>query len=317
MIVGKKMKKDRRMTSKRGQQEIVRTRFLAVAFLLVMLCLCGVLYAAGVLRGMPDAFLTAGEGAVRETYDAHASSLGVVKLVCGDFRGSGVVIAVDADGVVIVSAKHLLMYDVQAQVSFAGMGSNEQAAGDSVTGNVIGYSASYDLAYLHVAWSALPDKVAAQYEEWLDGAAKEAFDIVHSEGAGSGADNAQSAADRPGDASDPEWAVAIYADGTKTAVRTDNAYRELRAGDVIVQIGMSEQVSLESHTGTAQAKEVFISDYNASMLLNECYAEAGMSGGGAFDKNGRLTGIIIAGDTQGTVCMPMTTVLNEYRELMY
>ena len=312
------MKKDRRMTGQRGQQGIVRARFLAVAFLLVMLCLGDILYAAGVLRGMPAAFLPAGEGAVKETYDARASSLGVVKLVCGDFRGSGVVIAVDADGVVIVSAKHLLMYDVQAQVSFAGMGSNEQAAGDSVTGNVIGYSASYDLAYLHVPRSALPDKVAAQYEEWLGGAAKEAFDIVHSEGAGGGgADNAQSAADRPGDASDPEWAVAIYADGTKTAVRTDHAYRELRAGDFIVQIGMSENAFLECNMGTAQAKEVFISDYNASMLLNECYAEAGMSGGGAFDENGRLTGIIIAGDAQGTVCMPMTTVLNEYRELMY
>ena len=39
-----------------------------------------------------------------------------------------------------------------------------------------------------------------------------------------------------------------------------------------------------------------------------------MSGGGAFDENGRLVGIIIAGDKQGTVCMPMTTVLEEYRE---
>ena len=238
------MKKIRRTVRKRGQKGIVRVRLLTAALLLASVCLCGVLYMTG--------FLSVQKTVFKEAYDTRAASLGVVKIVCGDFRGSGVVIAQDEEGLVIVSAKHLLMYDVRAEVSFVGMESGENMEGD-----VIGYSASYDLAFLHVP---------------LD-------------------ENRQQA-----------------------VICTDDAYRELRAGDSIVQIGLSENAELEYYIGVAQAKEVWISDYNACMLLNKCYAEAGMSGGGAFDENGRLVGIIIAGDAQGTVCMPMTTVLEEYRE---
>lgn len=285
--MNRNMKKGRRSDGKRGQQGIVRARFLAVAFLSGIACLGGVLYGTGMLRKKPAVVRFAQETVVRQVYDAWTASLGVVRIVCGDFRGSGVVIAHDADGIVIVSAKHLLMYDVRARVSFAGMGSKEPA---SVTGDVIGYSASYDLAYLYVPQSAFSAEPAAQSEGWFGGRTK--------------------------NVSDPMWAVTSDGNGQQTAVRTDDAYYALRAGDFIVQIGMSEEALPECNTGTAQAKEVFISDYNAAMLLNECYAEAGMSGGGAFDKNGRLVGIIVAGDAQGTVCMPMPVVLSEYRELV-
>lgn len=250
----------------------MRARLLAVAFLLAIACLFGVLDMTG--------FLSVRRTVFKEAYDTRAASLGVVKIVCGDFRGSGVVIAQDEEGLVIVSAKHLLMYDVRAKVSFIGMES-----GENVTGDVIGYSASYDLAFLHVPLSALPAKLADDAENLC----------------------------ATGNESDMTWAATPDASGQQAVLRTDDAYRELRAGDSIVQIGLSENAELEYYMGVAQAKEVFISDYNACMLLNECYAEAGMSGGGVFDENGRLVGIIIAGDAQGTVCMPMTTVLEEYR----
>lgn len=275
-IMGSRMKKGRRKVSLRGQLGIVRARFLAAMLVTVMIFLYGVLYAVGIVRGMPAVFLPAREHLFKETYDACCASFGVVKILCGDFRGSGVVIAQDEDGVVIVSAKHLLMYDVRAEVRFAGTES-----GESVMGEVLGYSMSYDLAYLYV-----PGEVFGQESDIMVGVSNAA------------------------------WAETGDADGKKAHVRTDDAYRELRAGDFIIQIGLSENASLEYYEGTAQAKEVFISAYNASMLLNECYAKAGMSGGGAFDENGRLVGIIIAGDDQGTVCMPMTTVLAEYRELV-
>lgn len=276
------MKKIRRTVRNRGQKGIVRARLLAAAFLLAFACLCGALYAVGILRGKTAGFLSVQKTAFKEAYDTRAASLGVVKIVCGDFRGSGVVIARDEEGLVIVSAKHLLMYDVRAEVSFVGMES-----GENVTGDVIGYSASYDLAFLHVSLSALPAKLSDDAKNmWA-----------------------------AGDESDRMWAAAPDAGGQQAVIRTDAAYRELRAGDFIVQIGLSEDAELEYYIGAAQAKEVLISDYNACMLLNECHAEAGMSGGGAYDENGRLVGIIIAGDAQGTVCMPMTTVLEEYREL--
>ena len=267
------MKKIGRTVRKKGQKGIMRARLLAVALLLALVCLCGVLYAAG--------FLSVRMTVVKEAYDTRATSLGVVKIVCGDFRGSGVVIARDEEGLVIASAKHLLMYDVRAKVSFVGMESGENVAGD-----VIGYSASYDLAFLHVPLSALPAKLA---------------------------DNARNAYVTE-NGSDMAWSATPDANGQQVVMRTDDAYRELRAGDFIVQIGLSENAELVYYVGAAQAKEVLISDYNAFMLLNECYAEAGMSGGGAFDENGCLVGIIIAGDAEGTICMPMTTVLEEYRE---
>lgn len=267
------MKKIRRTVRKRGQKGIVRARLLAAALLLAFACLCGVLYGIG--------FLSVQKTVFKEAYDTRAALFGVVKIVCGDFRGSGVVIAQDEEGLVIVSAKHLLMYDVRAEVSFAGMESGENVAGD-----VIGCSASYDLAFLHVPLSALPAKLA---------------------------DDAQNMC-AAGNESGMSWAAAPDAGGQQAVMRTDDAYRELQAGDSIVQIGLSENAELEYYMGVAQTKEVMISDYNACMLLNECYAEAGMSGGGVFDENGRLVGIIIAGDAQGTVCMPMTTVIEEYRE---
>lgn len=268
------MKKIRRTVRKKGQKEIVHARLLSAALLLALVCLCGVLYMTG--------FLSVQKTVFKEAYDTRAASLGVVKIVCGDFRGSGVVIAQDEEGLVIVSAKHLLMYDVRAKVSFVGMESGENVAGD-----VIGYSASYDLAFLHVPLSALPAKIADDVKDMCV----------------------------TGNESDRTWAAAPDEIGQQAVIRTDDAYRELRAGDSVIQIGLSEDAELEYYIGAMQAKEVWISDYNASMLLNECYAEAGMSGGGAFDENGRPVGIIIAGDAQGTVCMPMTTVLEEYRDL--
>ncbi|MCM1539253.1 MAG: serine protease [bacterium] len=257
------------MNNVRRRHKTARARFSAVAFLFLFafLCLYGALYAAGILPGVSSVLFSAEKTVVSKADDVWAGTLGVVGIECGDFRGSGVVIARDENGLVIVSAKHLLMYDVRAAVSFAGM--------EGMEGTVIGYSASYDLAYLYVPYLAYSPS-------W----------------------------ENPG-----MWTVEENGNGRQIFLRTDDAYRELRAGDGVLQVGLSEHAELEYYTGTAQAKEVFISDYNASMLLNECYAEAGMSGGGVFDEEGRLVGIIIAGDGQGTVCMPITTVLAEYREL--
>lgn len=323
------MNRDRKKQKKKAEkrQGAARTRFPVFASVLLagLACLEGLFFAAGGFKKNPVVFQSVSGESVKEQYRVWCASFGVVKIVCGDFWGSGVVIACEEDGLVIVSAKHLLMYDVQAEVSFGGIERKEQEAAKeeegtakeeegttkeeeeaaertartAVTGRVIGYSASYDLAYLYVSREALPPGIWALYRERFEEGLSESARTQEPE--------------IPGGVFETE--LFWNEEGRRAAVRTDRAYRELRAGKNITQIGMSESASLECYAGTAQAKEVFISDYNAFMLLNECRAQAGMSGGGAFDEDRRLIGIIIAGDEQGTICMPMTTVIEEYREL--
>lgn len=330
------MNRDRKRQKEKAEkrQGAARTRFpVFVSVLLAGLaCMSVLFFASGGFYIKPVVFQSVSGESVKEQYRVWSASFGVVKIVCGDFWGSGVVIACEEDGLVIVSAKHLLMYDVQAEVSFCGTAKEkketakegeETAKGEegtakeeegtakegegtaegidrtAVTGQVMGYSASYDLAYLYVSREALPPDVWVFY--------RERFEEGLSEGT-----RAQDT-EVPGSVFETE--LFWNEEGRRAAVRTDHAYRELRAGENITQIGMSESASLECYAGTVQAKEVFISDYNAFMLLNECRAKAGMSGGGAFDEDRRLIGIIIAGDEQGTICMPMTTVIMEYWEL--
>lgn len=295
-----KLNKDRREKRAGKGRGAVFSRFSVVVPVLIvtaLLCICVVFLEGGGLRRKTAVSGSAGGKLVRKTYDGWSASFGIVKIICGDYWGSGVVIACDEDGLVIVSAKHLLMYDVQAEVIFAGA---EREEADSATGQVIGYSASYDLAYLHVSWKDLTTGVGMRYRGWFEKDRSLPFQEQESESV----ENAFEA--------ETVW----NDEGQKTVVRTDRAYMELRAGENVVQIGMSESDFLKYRMGTVQAKEVFISDYNAFMLLNECLAEAGMSGGGAFDEYERLIGIIIAGDEQGTVCMPMAAVLKEYRDLL-
>lgn len=220
---------------------------------------CFLTLTVGILWWKPAVFISVAKEAAGEATDGWIRSSGTVRIISGDWRGSGVVIARGDDSLVIVSAKHLLMHSVSAEVTFAWA---EEA--DCVTGEVIGYSASYDLAYLRVPFSSFQD-VKTSFQDVL-----------------------------------------------KSGIVTADAYRELRAGDWIMQAGLSDTAEPEYYVGTVQAKEVYVSDYNAYMLLNACNAVQGMSGGGAYDARGRLVGIIVAGDEQGTLCMPMTVVLEEY-----
>lgn len=234
---------------------------------------CFLTLTVGILWWKPAVFISVqAKKAVGEAADRWIRSSGTVRIISGDWQGSGVVIARGDDSLVIVSAKHLLMHGVSAQVTFAWA---EEA--DYVTGEVIGYSASYDLAYLRVPFSFERDTT------FLQDAKTSLQDVKTS-----------------------------FQDVLQSGIVTADAYRELRAGDWIMQAGLSDTAEPEYYVGTVQAKEVYVSDYNAYMLLNACNAVQGMSGGGAYDARGRLVGIIVAGDEQGTLCMPMTVVLEEY-----
>ncbi len=253
----------------------------------LFLLICILFSSVGILiTKQPAVFLSlrtgAAKAAVKEAAAGWLSASGLVKLVSGQWRGSGMVIGCEDDALTIVSAKHLLMNGVQAQVFFPG-------AGESATGEVIGYSASYDLAYLRVPLRAATES----------GGADETGAAGSGEADGAGAAGSGGAVGAAGYGSPDEA-----------------AYEELRAGDFVALAGLSESACLTYDTGSVQAKAVFVGDYNAYMLLVDCRALPGMSGGGAFDAQGRPVGMIVAGDDGGAVCMPMPAVLEEYRQLM-
>ncbi len=288
----------------------------------LFLLICILFSSVGILiTKQPAVFLSlrtgAAQAAVREAAAGWLSASGLVKLVSGQWRGSGMVIGCEDDALTIVSAKHLLMNGVQAQVFFPG-------AGESATGEVIGYSASYDLAYLRVplraaAGSGGTDETGTEGFGGADGTGATGSGGADETGAaGSGeADGAGAAGS--GGADGARAAGSGGTDGAGTAgygSPDEAAYEELRAGDFVALAGLSESACLTYDTGSVQAKAVFVGDYNAYMLLVDCRALPGMSGGGAFDAQGRPVGMIVAGDDGGAVCMPMPAVLEEYRQLM-
>ncbi|MDE7030271.1 MAG: serine protease [Lachnospiraceae bacterium] len=98
------------------------------------------------------AFRTAGEGEldtgdIRMQIVYQLAKRSVVKVAVKDAAGSGIIWKLE-DGIVIVSNRHLLMRDVQAQIGF---GSGETAMAD-----VIGYSQQYDIGFARVAQEAVP-----------------------------------------------------------------------------------------------------------------------------------------------------------------
>lgn len=67
----------------------------------------------------------------------------VAKVVVKDSAGSGIVLKVDDDNIVVVSNRHLLMNDVKAEVTFLN--------GESADAEIIGYSQQYDIGFLRVS----------------------------------------------------------------------------------------------------------------------------------------------------------------------
>lgn len=87
----------------------------------------------------------------------------IVKVVVKDAAGSGIVWKI-ADGIVIVSNRHLLMRDVTAKICFGN--------GETVTADVIGYSQQYDIGFVKIPQESVTgsilrdiyEAVPAEYE---------------------------------------------------------------------------------------------------------------------------------------------------------
>lgn len=75
----------------------------------------------------------------------------VVKAVVKDSAGSGIVLKIDDEGIVIVSNRHLLMKDVKAEVTFFNA--------ESAVAEIIGYSQQYDIGFLKVGGKNVTAKI--------------------------------------------------------------------------------------------------------------------------------------------------------------
>lgn len=70
-------------------------------------------------------------------------------------------------------------------------------------------------------------------------------------------------------------------------------YKEKNAK--IIQVASSQQAAQERYDGVFE-RMTFVPEFQNYMLETACYSKAGMSGGGVFDENGYLLGMITGGD---------------------
>lgn len=63
----------------------------------------------------------------------------------------------------------------------------------------------------------------------------------------------------------------------------------------IMQIASSQQAAQDRYEGVAIGM-TYVSEFQSEMLQTKCYAKAGMSGGGVFDEQGYLLGMIAGGE---------------------
>lgn len=144
---------------------------LAVALFLAAACICFNAYAAQTRKTIYDSFSRLKLIAAQYKYSGetlidgmHARLLpvpgigmedakmqvsyqlarrSVAKVAVKDSVGSGIVLKVDDDNIVVVSNRHLLMNDIKAEVTFLN--------GERADAEIIGYSQQYDIGFLKVS----------------------------------------------------------------------------------------------------------------------------------------------------------------------
>lgn len=83
------------------------------------------------------------------------------------------------------------------------------------------------------------------------------------------------------------------------AAETDKAsYDALKAADEVRALGFNEGRLLNCRGELAESW-IYVEDFAQHMMLAQCVIYPGMSGGGLFDGDGRLIGIVCGGNEQG------------------
>ena len=95
-----------------------------------------------------------------------------------------------------------------------------------------------------------------------------------------------------------------------TAILERDAFDGAGVGDLAIAIGSKTGVAQESYAGVILEDYVYLEDFGTNMILADVYVTPGMSGGGLFDAEGRLLGIICGVAEDGEVAVaPVTTIL--------
>ena len=95
-------------------------------------------------------------------------------------------------------------------------------------------------------------------------------------------------------------------------------YNGLQQGDMMFLIDPgSETNEMQYYEGTVGDSYHYIEDFDEYMLYGHGFAQAGMSGGGAFDGRGFLIGMTTGGTLQNeTASVPLPDIVEAYEEVM-
>lgn len=80
-----------------------------------------------------------------------------------------------------------------------------------------------------------------------------------------------------------------------------DAYDSAYVGDVVIAMGSYTGVAEDAYAGTMAEDYVYVQDFGAYMMLAQTPVKPGMSGGGLFDEQGHLLGILCGVSEDGEV----------------
>lgn len=194
--------------------------------------------------------------------DAADIEQSLVRIAVKQSAGMGIIWAITEDNVVIVSNRHVLTGDVEAQVTFAD--------GERLTAEALGYSAQYDIAFFQIETEQISQELLQEIAE-----VKRPLEIAWQE--------------------------------------------RVQSGTAIIQVDSEDAI----YQGTISQIQ-YIPEFGTDMLVTSCYAKAGMSGGGVFDEEGWLLGMITGGEAAGsgqkeawiTYSIPSPIIEQEYQLLI-
>lgn len=191
----------------------------------------------------------------------------VVRIVMGQYAGSGLIWRMEEEGMVIAANKHLLREAAHGSVTFA----NEIV----LQAEILYFSQEYDLGFLLIPREELTSELL-----------RDCYEI-------------------------------------RRAQMLSSQAGEQIENQKIMQIASSQRAAADCYVGVGQGL-TFVPEFQAFMLETECFSKAGMSGGGVFDKNGYLVGMIAGGDVKVddsvreadiTYSIPTWLIEEEYQKL--
>lgn len=183
----------------------------------------------------------------------------MVQLRTGNQLGSGVILYIDQESMLIATAGHVVENSEQVEILFTD-GNVAQCMDISVSTNA-------DVGYLRLA-STLLEKDTLQ--------------------------------------------------ACRYAAVDKKSYDTIEAGDGIIVMGCVDGVAANAYEGEVIEPWIYIEDFGQYMILGKTYATPGMSGGGVFDQQGHLIGIL-CGESEGTedgdygeiAILPLTILFSE------